>query len=292
MTETPRQVRRNPVPSLLKSLMTDHLDPGYAGAAEDRRLGHAKPGRVGVRAWIALGAALVGLVLGTAYAQASSSASDVDQTRTELLAKVRAAEDQARSLAANREALTVRVQQLRASVLADDAEGAKVLGQLRDLQAAAANESVRGPGLVVTLTDPSTRPDLSDSSQRVPGSPQAGVLDRDLQAVVNSLWASGAEAIAVGEVRVGPDVTIRQAGGAMLVDNQPVPSPYRVAAVGSPSRLETGFVVSDAYLRMSTVQQLYDVGFTIAESDDLTLPAATGRQTRFAQEFAQETGAP
>lgn len=288
MTGTPRQVRRNPVPSLLKSLMTDHLDPGYAGAAEDRAQGHAKPTRVGAGAWIALGAALVGLVFGVAYAQASSSASDADQTRIEMLTKVRAAEERSRSLAANRDDLTVRVDDLRASVLAGDAEGAKVLDQLHALDAAAASEPVHGPGLVVTLTDPAARPDLSDSSQRVPGSPQAGVLDRDLQSVVNALWASGAEAVAVGDVRVGPAVTIRQAGGAMLVDNQPVPSPYRVSAIGSPAKLQTGFVVSDAYLRMSTVQQLYGVGFTIAESDDLQLPAAAGRETR----FAQETGAP
>ncbi|RDI17996.1 uncharacterized protein YlxW (UPF0749 family) [Rhodococcus sp. AG1013] len=288
MTGTPRPVRRNPVPSLLKSLMNDHLDPGYAGAVEDREQGHSRPTRIAAGAWISLGAVLVGLVFGISYAQATSSASDVDQTRTEMLTKVRDAEDRGRGLATGRDELTVRVDDLRASVLAGDAEGAQVLDQLRTLESAAAAEPVHGPGLVVTLTDPAARPDLSDSSQRVPGSPQAGVLDRDLQAVVNALWASGAEAVAVGDVRVGPAVTIRQAGGAMLVDNQPVPSPYGVSAIGPPRKLQTGFVVSDAYLRMSTVQQLYGVGFSIAESDDLQLPAAAGREVR----FAQETGAP
>ncbi|QCQ93839.1 DUF881 domain-containing protein [Rhodococcus sp. SGAir0479] len=268
--------------------MNDHLDPGYAGAAEDRELGHAKPTRIGAGAWIAVGAALVGIVFGTAYAQASSSATDVDRTRTEMLAKVRSAEDQGRTLAAGRDELAARVEDLRARVLAGDAEGAEVLGRLRELEAAAAVEPVHGPGLVVTLTDPAARPDLSDSSQRVGGSPQAGVLDRDLQSVVNAMWASGAEAVAVGDVRVGPDVTIRQAGGAMLVDNQPVPSPYRVSAIGSQAKLQTAFVVSDAYLRMAAVRDLYGVGFTIADSGDLQLPAATGRETR----FAQETGAP
>lgn len=288
MTGTTRQVRRNPVPSLLKSLMNDHLDPGYAGAAEDRALGHVKPTRIGAAAWIAVGAALVGLVFGTAYAQASSSATDVDRTRTEMLAKVRSAEDQGRTLAAGRDELAVRVEDLRARVLAGDAEGADVLGRLHALEAAAATEPVHGPGLVVTLTDPAARPDLSDSSQRVAGSPQSGVLDRDLQSVVNAMWASGAEAVAVGDVRVGPGVTIRQAGGAMLVDNQPVPSPYVVAAIGSPVKLQTAFVVSDAYLRMAAVRDLYGVGFTVADADDVQLPAATGREIR----FAQETGAP
>ncbi len=78
---------------------------------------------------------------------------------------------------------------------------------------------------MVTLTDPAGRPNLSDASQRSVGG-KTVVLDRDLQTVVNALWAGGgAEAIAVGGVRIGPTVTIRQAGGAMLVDNQPVFSP-------------------------------------------------------------------
>ena len=63
------------------------------------------------------------------------------------------------------------------------------------------------------------------SKERVEGSRQV-ILDRDLQLVVNSLWASGAEAISVGGVRIGPNVTIRQAGGGILVDNQPISSPY------------------------------------------------------------------
>lgn len=287
MSDAPRSVRRNPVPSLLKSLMNDHLDPGYAGAAADREQGHSKPPRMSAGAWVVLGALLVGMVFGIAYAQRASSASDADATRSEMLTKVRDAEERSRGLAADRDDLTARVETLRAEVLAGDAEGSRLLDQLRAIESAAAAEPVRGPGIVVTLTDPAARPDLSDSSQRVPGSPRAGVLDRDLQSVVNALWASGAEAVAVGDVRVGPGVTIRQAGGAMLVDNQPVPSPYVVEAVGPPARLQTDFVVSDAYLRMGAVRDIYGVGFTIAESDDLQLPAAAGREVR----YATETGA-
>ncbi|WP_137724238.1 DUF881 domain-containing protein [Prescottella subtropica] len=264
--------------------MNDHLDPGYAAAAEDRRRGHVKPTRWGAGAWPVVGAVLVGAVLGTAYAQASSSASDVDRTRAEMLSKVRAAEEAGRALTAGRDDLVVRVEDLRARVLTGDAEGTRVLDRLRTLESAAATESMTGPGLVVTLTDPTARPDLTDSSQRAAGAARTGVLDRDLQSVVNALWASGAEAVAVGGVRIGPGVTIRQAGGAMLVDNQPVPSPYRVEAIGAPRALETGFVVSDAYLRMAAVRDFYGVGFALSAADTLQLPAATGRDARYAQE--------
>ena len=133
------------------------------------------------------------------------------------------------------------------------------------------------------MTDPAGRPNLSDASQRSVGG-KTVVLDRDLQTVVNALWAGGAEAIAVGGVRIGPTVTIRQAGGAMLVDNQPVFSPYLVEAIGDTRALQRKFVVSDAYVRMSSVSQLYGVGFAVAEDDSLTLPPAAPRAVRVATE--------
>ncbi|AWK72405.1 hypothetical protein CBI38_13275 [Rhodococcus oxybenzonivorans] len=275
-------VRRNPVPSLLRSLMNDHLDPGYEGAAEDREHGHARQTRWGNRVWISLGALLIGLVLAVAYRQATERLPGTEQVRAELLGKVHDAEARVGSLEDTRDGLSVRTDDARAAALAGDARGAAVLAELRALEGDAAVEAVRGPGLTVTLTDPAARPNLSDSSQRSVGG-KAVVLDRDLQSVVNSLWASGAEAVAVGDVRIGPTVTIRQAGGAMLVDNQPVFSPYVVSAIGPQRPMQTGFVVSDAYLRMSSIAQLYGIGFSVAEADELDLPAAPAREVRSAQ---------
>ena len=102
----------------------------------------------------------------------------------------------------------------------------------------------------MTVTDPGASPNLSDvSKQRVNGSRQI-ILDRDLQLVVNSLWASGAEAISVGGVRIGPNVTIRQAGGAILVDNNPTSSPYTVLAVGPPHAMRDVFDNSPGLQRL------------------------------------------
>ncbi|MCQ4120132.1 DUF881 domain-containing protein [Rhodococcus tibetensis] len=282
MKRTDTGVRRNPVPSLLRSLMNDHLDPGYEGAAEDREQGHVRQTRVGNRVWISLGALLIGLVLSVAYREATERLPGTEQVRAELLGKVHDAEARVGSLEDTRDVLSVRADDARAAALAGDARGSAVLEELRALEGDAAVEAVRGPGLVVTLTDPAARPNLSDSSQRSVGG-KAVVLDRDLQSVVNSLWASGAEAVAVGDVRIGPTVTIRQAGGAMLVDNQPVFSPYVVSAIGPQGPMQTGFVVSDAYLRMSSVAQLYGIGFSVAEADELDLPAAPAREVRAAQ---------
>ncbi|GAA4483732.1 DUF881 domain-containing protein [Rhodococcus olei] len=280
---TDSEVRRNPTPSLLTALLAEGLDPGYAAAAEDRARGHARRRPLHAGVWCAGGALVLGLIFGTAYAEAVDRTPGTEQVRRDILAQVAGAEARGADLASVRDDLAARADGARARALAGDAQGAAVLDRITSLQQSAALDPVHGPGIAVTLTDPAARPDLSDRS-RPGGGAKPVILDRDLQSVVNSLWASGAEAVAVGNVRVGPGVTIRQAGGAMLVDNQPVPSPYVVSAIGSPGRLQTGFVVSDAYLRMSGVSQLYGAGFDVAEKDDIRLPGATAREVHSARE--------
>ncbi len=89
------------------------------------------------------------------------------------------------------------------------------------------------------------------------------ILDRDLQLVVNSLWASGAEAISVGGVRIGPNVTIRQAGGAILVDNNPTSSPYTILAVGPPHAMRDVFDNSPGLQRLRLLEASYGVGVSV-----------------------------
>ena len=224
------QPQFNPVPSLLRSLLSEHLDPGYAAAAAKRAAANPPRARRAAWAWQAAAALLIALVFAAAVAQARSTAPGVKETQQVLVSSVRSSQAGANALATQRGGLTAEVDNLRRSQLEGDAEGQRLLQQLDRLGFAGAVTKVTGPGLTVTLTDPGVSPDLSDvSKERIPGSRQA-VLDRDLQLVVNSLWASGAEAIAVGGVRIGPNVTIRQAGGAILVDNQPINSPYVVIA--------------------------------------------------------------
>ncbi|UZJ26403.1 DUF881 domain-containing protein [Rhodococcus antarcticus] len=265
-------VRRDPAPSLLTSLLSDQLDPGYAAAA---RLPGRRPHE---RAWTVFGALAVGLLLGVAAVLASAAAPDAEQVRSGLLTDVQDAQRTAEDLVSQRGALTDQADAVRSQALAGDAQGRSALQRLRTLQAAAGATAVTGPGLVVTVTDTST----NSSPSGTPGVQRGTVLDRDLQLVVNDLWASGAEAVAVGGVRLEPTSTIRQAGGAMLVDDQPVPSPFVVQAVGPAGRMQTSFVVSDAYLRLSAVAQVYGIGFTVEAADTLDLPAAVTPVVRLA----------
>ncbi|MDJ0114953.1 hypothetical protein QM646_51335, partial [Rhodococcus erythropolis] len=73
------------------------------------------------------------------------------------------------SLAASRDSLGGDVDAARGLALEGDARGSAVLDQLRAVESGAGAEAVHGEGLVVTLTDPAGRPNLSDASQRSVG---------------------------------------------------------------------------------------------------------------------------
>ncbi len=273
-----------PVPSLLRSLLSDHLDPGYAAAAAERRNGGPR-GRAWERTWQVLAALAVATVFAAAVAQAQSVAPAAREAQRTLSGNVRSAEATADEVTARRNTLAAEVDAERRSRLEGDARGQQLLGSLDEADSAAAATSVIGPGLTVTITDPGVSKDLSDvSKQRVPGSQQV-ILDRDLQLVVNSLWVSGAEGISVGGVRIGPNVTIRQAGGGILVDNQPINSPYEILALGPPHGMQDVFDRSPGLQRLRLLETSYGVGVKVSAGDGLTLPAGSVRDVNFAKQI-------
>ncbi|OBK78746.1 DUF881 domain-containing protein [Mycobacterium sp. 1274761.0] len=273
-----------PVPSLLRSLLSDHLDPGYAAAAAERAAGHPRS-RVVSAGWQVLAAVAVATVFAFAVGQAQATAPGVRETQRVLSGSVRSAEEAADSATSRRDALAAQVDAERRSRLEGDERGRGLLSELDGANFSAAATAVRGPGLIVTVTDPGVSKDLSDvSKQRVEGSRQV-ILDRDLQIVVNSLWASGAEAISVGGVRIGPNVTIRQAGGGILVDNRPISSPYVILAVGPPHGMADVFDRSPGLHRLRLLEASYGVVVTVSSTDSLTVPAGSVRDVNFAREI-------
>ena len=275
-----------PVPSLLRALLSEHLDPGYAAAAAERS---ATPPSTRARAfgwfWQALAATLVATVFAAAVAQARSVAPGMRTEQQLLATSVRSTEAAAAKLAQRRSVLTGQLDNVQRRALADDAEGQRLLTRLDALSLAAASTAITGPGLTVTVSDPGVSPNLSDvSKQRVSGSRQI-ILDRDLQLVVNSLWASGAEGISVGGVRIGPNVTIRQAGGAILVDNNPTSSPYTILAVGPPHAMRDVFDNSSGLQRLRLLEVSYGVGVSVNIADGLSLPAGSIRDVKFAKQI-------
>ncbi|MFP4499332.1 MAG: DUF881 domain-containing protein, partial [Vulcanimicrobiota bacterium] len=93
---------------------------------------------------------------------------------------------------------------------------------------------VRGPGIVIKLNDSNRKPrDSDDPNYYI-------VHDIDLMALVNELWASGAEAISINEQRVVMTSAIRCVGPSITVNTTRLTPPYIIKAIGPSTNLETG----------------------------------------------------
>ncbi|NYJ03615.1 uncharacterized protein YlxW (UPF0749 family) [Nocardioides thalensis] len=96
-----------------------------------------------------------------------------------------------------------------------------------------------GPGLSITLSD---APDDLFEDARDAGA-SGDVLRRyvvhqqDIQAVVNSLWRAGAEAVVIEGQRVVSTTGIKCEGNAVQLQGVPYPEPYDIEAVGDPTAL-------------------------------------------------------
>ena len=276
--------------SLLVDMMTNTLDSGYAEAAERRlqRTGTAQAtpsparGRPGRRVTAFVLLVALGAVTGTAAAQVRRRAGPLRTARAQLLSDVHRATTASDGLARQAASLRADVQHLRAAGRASGAVDPGVADRLSALEVVTGAVPVTGPGVRVTLDDAPVAVPTEGTGRG--GRPGGGrVTDRDLQAVVNGLWAAGAEAVAVSGLRLTAATAIRSAGEAVLVDFRPLSPPYRVEAVGRPDRLLPTFGDSPVGRRFATFRSLYGIGYTLRPLGSLTLPAAATPDLHLAQ---------
>jgi uncharacterized protein YlxW (UPF0749 family) len=136
------------------------------------------------------------------------------------------------------------------------------------LAAQAGTVPLRGAGLEVAMA-PSDRP--------APSPEEAGayqIHDTDLQLVVNALWASGAEAIAINDSRLVATTPIRAAGSTIVVNFRPLTPPFTVTAIGAD---HAKFEASDIARRFKRWTTLFGLAFNVRDRTDLEVPGYTGR---------------
>ncbi|HEY3482537.1 MAG TPA: DUF881 domain-containing protein [Streptomyces sp.] len=270
--------------SLLIELFTDHLDSGYAAAAR-RQKDESPTARRRTTAILAAGLLLLGFVLATAYRATLRQAPDSERVRQALVQDVRDGSALSDSLQRRAQQLSGQLSRQRDAALTASRDGDRAAAEVRRLEEAAGQRAVHGPGVAVVVGDASGTDQVDpNTGQRVPVSvdDNGRIQDRDLQSLVNALWAAGAEAVSVGGQRLAPTTTIRGAGEAILVDLRPVQSPYTLAAVGDPATLLPRFADSEAARRFQSYTGLYGIQFTVRAAKDLVLPAATDPDLRYA----------
>ncbi len=282
----PPQSFRPAQPALLEAVVAGALDPAYADAAERRR-DRPPRARSATVSLLVVG----GLALGLVLSRERLAAPSAEDARSALVGDARARTATVDQLSDQVNALRRETNALQASVLDTSREGRALAQRTADLGAATGATAVTGPGIEVSVDDAPDAGQGTGSSERRPdGQVIAGrVSDRDLQEVVNALWAAGAEAVSVGGIRLSPTTAIRTAGQTILADYRPLTAPYVISVVGDRATLERRFRAAGA----PVLERLRQSGalVRITPRDDLHLPASTATQSRVARPLVEPSSA-
>jgi uncharacterized protein YlxW (UPF0749 family) len=248
--------------SLLTEVIRNPLDPGYRAAAERRaRTGRPHRSTAGTVA-VTLLAVVLGVVTTWSVIELRAPQPDAVAARQVLAEQIVERSAEVERLRAESTDLTGQIAVLQQDALSD--ADSPLLDRLAEDSLRAGTTAVTGDGLRITLTDAPVVDGEDD--------PDSRVRDSDLQIVVNGLWASGAEAIAVNGERLSSTTAIRTAGDAILVDVVPLVGPYTVEAIGDPQDLQTRLARTSAGQLLAVLQSTYGIRTQITSQQDMELP--------------------
>jgi uncharacterized protein YlxW (UPF0749 family) len=135
--------------------------------------------------------------------------------------------------------------------------------------------ALKGRGFVVRLND-----------STLDASPTGNANDlvihsQDVQAVVNALWQSGAEAVSINGERLVATSAVLCVGNTLLLNGTVHAPPYDVSAIGA-DRDE--FLSDDLVGEVRSAAQRFSLRFSVSGEQELEVPAYSGpTATRYAQ---------
>jgi uncharacterized protein YlxW (UPF0749 family) len=288
MSATPdgAPARRTPRPdasmSLLTNLMENSLDEGYAAAAARRQPSTGDSHRRRTSLTLLFGLLAVGLLLSTAAAQARAHASSTAEARSALLAEIRGRTAANDTLEKSLERDRASVAATRKRALRLTAEGSSLAARLSPLEVVTGASPIVGPALVVHLADaPAEDKSGADNDPRTDSETDGRVTDRDLQTVVNEVWASGAEAVTVNGQRLTALSAIRSAGDAILVDFRPLSPPYDIVGVGDARAMRARFAEGFGGSYLQALRD-YGISYSLSTKASARLAESSGVMLRYA----------
>ncbi|WP_374196736.1 DUF881 domain-containing protein [Streptomyces sp. ISL-96] len=274
--------------SLLTNVMDHSLDDGYAEATARRKADGTEgmPRSLRAKLGLAAGLVLAALVVTVGAAQARIEAPVIAKEREELINRVEAETAAADQIEENVDKLRAEVGERQRRAL--EKHGGDQGGLVALLSGATA---VQGPGVKLVVDDAKDSDEGGGGPRESTSFSDTGRLrDRDMQRVVNGLWSSGAEAVAINGQRLTSLSAIRAAGDAILVDNRPLVPPYTVLAVGPGERLSTRFQESADGQYLRVLQESYGIRRSISVQDNVRLAAAPSLIVRTAEPLVAGAG--
>lgn len=246
-------------------------------AAEDpRRWLARRPGRK--RRWsllVPLIAALAGLLF-TTSARTAAGTNLREDRRPELSRLIAERKVQVLDEAALAGSLRTDIDAVTASQAGSDTRIADQQKRADQAKAAAGFTPLQGPGVMVVLNDAPRRPDggLPDGARP----DDVVVHQQDVQSVVNALWAGGAEAMVIMDLRVISTSAVRCVGNTLLLHGRVYSPPFAISAIGDANRLRAALNLDPGVRAFRDAATAFGLGYEVTNVSVLA-PAYSGSGT-------------
>ena len=245
-------------------------------AAPTPAAGPARSARLGARRG-SLATAAVALAAGMLFAtNAQIFAGNEDRHPQNLEGLARTESDRLVELERENAALRAEIQPFL-----DTEQGGRAAGAAAGLVAEAAGQSAaQGPGLEVQLWD---APQQAEGLAATLPPDSLVVHQQDLEAVMNALWAGGAEAMTVQGHRVVSTTGVRCVGNVLYVAGRIYSPPYVVEAIGDPEELRGALLSAPGVKTYLQYVDAVRLGWSVRESEIEVPPYAGSLSLEHAQ---------
>jgi uncharacterized protein YlxW (UPF0749 family) len=143
-----------------------------------------------------------------------------------------------------------------------------------ELATPAGLRKVRGPALSVSLDDAPRLPGAALPEGATPD--DVVVHQQDVQAVVNALWAGGAEAMTIMGIRVISTSAVRCVGNTLSLHGRTYSPPYLITAIGNARSMRRTLDQSSGVSLYRRAARYYNLGYTVRTAGEVTLPGFDG----------------
>ncbi|BDR52146.1 membrane protein [Bombiscardovia nodaiensis] len=136
-------------------------------------------------------------------------------------------------------------------------------------------KAVRGPGVKVTLDDSNLWQQKVDATGSSVNINDYVIHQQDVEAVVNALWAGGAESMQIQDQRVLPTSAVRCVGNVLLLHGRKYSPPFTIAAIGPVNRMTDALDDSPSVSIYKEYVATLGLGWKLERSDKIEFPQAT-----------------
>lgn len=221
-----------------------------------------------------VGQFLVLMIAGFLFVTSANTAggTNLRSDRADAVGLLRAEQGRYQARAERAATLQREIDGLTAQAAQGDSSVAALQRRSEGLLVASGMKAMRGPGLTVTLDDAPRTGSLPSGARP----DDLVVHQQDVQAVVNALWAGGAEAIQLMDQRVISTSAVRCVGNTLILQGRVYSPPYRVTAIGDVPALQRALDDSPQVGLYQEYVEAVGLGWSVVPHGSVTVPAYTG----------------